>query len=108
MGTESNSASREAQLADLAGARADLVETRKGNLRKLVDFRSALAIARMVPGQSQDTVCGDSGVGDGITVAELERLVRKYEVEDVRVTKLLALVDARIARAAPAPLGPLH
>ncbi len=57
---------------------------------------------------STDTECGDSGSGDGITLAELERLVQKCEVEEVRVTPLLALVDAGIARATPAPVGPLH
>jgi len=88
---------------DLVSARIDLVEARNGIYRQLRDFRLALEIAEMA-GLGRDAVCDHSG----ITVKDLERLVRECEDEVVRISGLLTLLDSRIARNGRGTPGAMH
>jgi len=107
MSDNSRQQARESLLADLASARADLIEILKDAIRKVLAAQSALAIAYMA-GFAPDTVCES---GDGVaplTVAELAELVKQCESEESRIRELLAQVDERFAQISPPAQGEVH
>ena len=107
MDTKSSHQIRASLLADLASARADLIEIYASTLHRLSAARSAQWIAATA-GFSAETRVELGAGGTPISPAQLAASIKQIESEITRVRDVLAQVDAQIAKVSPAARGSVH
>jgi hypothetical protein len=99
--------SHEMLLADLACARATLVDIHLRAIKQVIAARAALGIAS-VAGFGPGTVCFTNGEGKRLTVAQVADLVKELAANEDQVRNLIAQVDVQSTRILRSISGRRH
>jgi hypothetical protein len=94
-------------LADLACARANLVDICVRVMKQVIAARSAIGIAS-VAGLGPSAVCFANEEGKGLTLVQLADLVKELAAKEDQIRNLIAEVDAQSAKFLRSIAGEKH
>ena len=99
--------SPETLLADLARARAELVDIHLRAIKQVIAAKSALGIASLA-GFGPSTVCFTDRGGTQLTIEELADLLQELAANEDQLRNLIAQVDAQATRILRSTSGRTH